>query len=123
VVAKFKEAGFENIDTNKQEDLIVGWLRSDGQVAHITIGGSENFRQGDAFRVDSKVIVTYHTFKQDESQKEEDKKEDKKEESKKEEAKEDSKKEESSTSESKKEESTTSDSKKEDTSETQTDKK
>ena len=125
VVAKFKEAGFENIDINKQEDLIVGWLRSDGQVAHITIGGSENFRQGDAFRVDSKVIVTYHTFKQDESQKEEDKKEDKKEESKKEESKkeeskEDSKKEESSTSESKKEESTTSDSKKEDTSETQT---
>jgi hypothetical protein len=113
VIAKFKEAGFENIDTKAQEDLITGWLHSDGSVARITIGGNEKFNQGDAFRVDSKVIITYHTFpkddKKEESKKEEDKKEESKtEDTKKEDSKEDtSKKEDTSSDSSKKDDSKT----------------
>lgn len=62
VVDRFKNAGFTNITTEKDEDLITGWITKDGSVESVAIGGVDDFESGDAFGKDTEVVVRYHTF-------------------------------------------------------------
>lgn len=65
VVEQLKGAGFTNITTEKIEDLVTGWLVSDGEVEKVLIGSEDNFSEGDKFNKDVKIVVTYHTFKKE----------------------------------------------------------
>ena len=64
VIRELKDAGFENIDTEKLYDLINGWFVKDGQVDRVSIAGNAEFTKGDIFAKDAHIIVTYHTFKE-----------------------------------------------------------
>ncbi|MDD6060070.1 MAG: DUF4839 domain-containing protein [Ruminococcus sp.] len=62
IVEKFRDAGFVNIKTVKIEDLITGWLTSDGEVEEVAINNSTDFEEGDFFIPEAEIIINYHTF-------------------------------------------------------------
>lgn len=62
IVKQFEDAGFTNVQTVKIEDLITGWLTSDGEVEEVTIDGSAEFLEGDYYIADVEIIISYHTF-------------------------------------------------------------
>jgi len=57
------EMGFKNIEYNLIDDLIIGFLVSEGEVENVFINGNSSFKKGDHFHEDSKVLISYHTFK------------------------------------------------------------
>jgi len=65
VVKQFKKAGFVNIDTEAQPDIVIGLLVSDGDVAEVAIDGKTSFDEGDKFSRSAEVIVRYHTYPED----------------------------------------------------------
>lgn len=67
VYENLKELGFYNIEFKVIEDLITGWLVSDGEVEYVSIDGEDSFRRGDIFDKNSQVVIAYHTFKSDTS--------------------------------------------------------
>ena len=62
-VESLKKNGFVNIEIEANKDLIFGWINKDGEVDSILINEDDEFETGDSFKVDSKVKVVYHTFK------------------------------------------------------------
>lgn len=62
VVENLRTNGFTNIQTEKIEDLILGWLTKDGEVESVKIGENSDFVQGDKFPKDASILVSYHTF-------------------------------------------------------------
>ena len=58
----FREAGFEYITLQTQEDLITGWITKDGSVESVSINGETSFSDSASFRVDAEIIITYHTL-------------------------------------------------------------
>ncbi len=67
VQLQLEKAGFTNIKIKSIDDLITGWLTSDGEVENVSIDGVTDFSENDAFDKDSKVVITYHTFKEESS--------------------------------------------------------
>lgn len=65
VVRELEDMGFTNVDTMRQEDLVLGWLTKDGEVAKVSINGDTDFAEGDVFPKDANVVVTYHTFEEE----------------------------------------------------------
>lgn len=65
VVTRFQTAGFTNITTEPIEDLIFGWLTSDGEVEEVSINGRTSFGASASFAPDAKVVIRYHTFPSD----------------------------------------------------------
>ena len=63
VVRQFEAAGFRNIHRVAIPDLINGWLKKDLSVEDVTIKGNKNFLKFELYRVDSEILITYHTFK------------------------------------------------------------
>ena len=63
LVGKLENAGFVNVTTIPDCDLITGWITKDGSVESIKIDYDENFSQNDLFRPDVRIYITYHTFK------------------------------------------------------------
>lgn len=63
VVTSFKNAGFANITTVADPDLITGWITKDGSVEEIAVNGDTSFDENDRYRPDCEVVITYHTFK------------------------------------------------------------
>lgn len=63
VLAELENIGFTNIETKENPDLITGWISNEGDVDRVSIDGDYNFDEGDKFSKDAKVIITYHTFK------------------------------------------------------------
>lgn len=59
----FKSAGFENIKLVKQDDLIIGIVKKEGEVENVSINGDTSFGAGEFFDRDATVIITYHTAK------------------------------------------------------------
>lgn len=64
VVKAYQEAGFTNIKLEILDDLIFGWLTKDGAIESVVINGETKFSEGNAYRPDAEVIITYHTFPQ-----------------------------------------------------------
>lgn len=62
IVKRFKDAGFTNVQTEKIDDLITGWLVSDGETEKVTIDGSSEFVTGESYIADVEIIISYHTF-------------------------------------------------------------
>lgn len=69
-VEELESAGFTNVQTKALGDLITGWLKDDGEVEKIRIDGSNNFSKGDWFPADTKILITYHSFPEEEPQEE-----------------------------------------------------
>lgn len=58
----FKKSGFDNIQLEKVEDLIFGWLNEDGEVKEVSIDGETEFTTSKWFPQDAEVVIRYHTF-------------------------------------------------------------
>lgn len=65
VLNELKNAGFTNVQTAENPDLVVGWITKDGEVERVSINGDYDFEEGDIFPKDAKVLISYHTFKND----------------------------------------------------------
>lgn len=63
VLEEFENAGFINISTIVEYDIVTGWLTDDGEVKSVTINGEKKFDSYDKYRLDAEVVVTYHTLK------------------------------------------------------------
>ena len=62
VVTRFKQAGFTNIETKAQEDLIAGWIAKEDEVDKVAIDGKTDFGASDDFDPAAKVVIAYHAF-------------------------------------------------------------
>ena len=63
VVAAFENAGFVDVRENVIRDLTFGWLKKDGAVDSVTVAGESKYRMDNSYRVDTPIVVTYHTLK------------------------------------------------------------
>lgn len=65
VEKELKDKGFTNIKINTSYELNTGWLDSAGinDVKEISIGGNSEFKSGDVFKKNAKVIIVYKDFK------------------------------------------------------------
>jgi hypothetical protein len=66
IVAKFENAGFTNVKTEKLEDLVFGWLTEDGEVEEVSINGETTFSADSRYPSDATIVVSYHTFEEEE---------------------------------------------------------
>lgn len=64
---EFENAGFVNVTTVIEYDIVTGWLTDDGEVESVTINGEEKFDSYDEYRLDAEVVVTYHTWEKNKS--------------------------------------------------------
>ncbi len=62
VIDELEALGFTNITTVIMDDLITGWMTSDGEVEFVSIGGDNEFAAGSYFSPDTRILVSYHTF-------------------------------------------------------------
>lgn len=67
VVNEFKDQGFTNIKTEVLDDLVTGWLVKDGEVESVSVDGSEGYSADKWYPNDVEVVVTYHTFPDEEA--------------------------------------------------------
>lgn len=63
VVTQFKSAGFTNVSAEADPDLVVGLLHDDGDVEEVSIDGDTDFESSEEFDPAVKVVIRYHTFK------------------------------------------------------------
>lgn len=42
VISSFEDAGFVNIKTEVEYDIVTGWISEDGEVKSVTIDGEKN---------------------------------------------------------------------------------
>lgn len=64
VISDLESAGFTNIKTVVLDDLVTGWITSDGETEEVEVAGEISFAADDKFLKDAEVTVTYHTFPQ-----------------------------------------------------------
>ena len=64
---QFLDAGFVNVRTEVIYDIITGWITKDGSVESVSINGDTDFSEYASYRPDVEVIITYHTFKKNQS--------------------------------------------------------
>ena len=62
VVTQLETAGFTNVQTEADEDLITGWLNKENSVERVSVNGDTDFYASDRFPPDAKIVVTYHAF-------------------------------------------------------------
>ncbi len=71
VQKSFEDAGFTNVQTDKIDDLIFGWLTKDGEIEKVLVDNSDNFSKGSWIASDTEIIISYHTFPEKEEKVEE----------------------------------------------------
>lgn len=59
VKKNLSEAGFTSISTKKQYDIFFGWTK-EGAVESVSIDGNTDFEEGDVFKKDADIVITYH---------------------------------------------------------------
>ncbi len=64
-----EKAGFENVQTVADYDLILGILHKEGEVEKITVDGSEKFDEQKDYRIDTEIVIVYHDFKRNKKEK------------------------------------------------------
>ncbi len=69
-VTLFENAGFTNITTEEIDDLIFGWLKNDGDVESVSVGGDTDYSTSTWYPNDTPVRISYHTFSKEEETKE-----------------------------------------------------
>lgn len=59
VIKKLENLGFTNIEEKPMYDIELGWT-DEGEVDNVKIDGKDDYKRGDVFKNDVKVIVSYH---------------------------------------------------------------
>ena len=59
----FTDAGFINVKTVAEHDLVTGWITKDGSIESISVDGNTSFESYNHFRPDVEVVIKYHTYK------------------------------------------------------------
>lgn len=68
IVDDFTEAGFVNVTAVPLKDITENdWLVSEGEYDQITVDGSASFREGDIHPADVEIIITYHSYAENET--------------------------------------------------------
>ena len=62
VQAAFKNAGFINVKTEAEYDILLGWFTKDGEVDSVVVGGDKEYESWSRYKVNTEVVITYHTF-------------------------------------------------------------
>lgn len=68
VQTELSKAGFTNISFEILYDIVIGWTE-EGEVDSISVGGNTEFEQGDIFKKDVSIVITYHMKKEDDPNK------------------------------------------------------
>ena len=63
VIDEFENAGFVNVTTVVEYDIVTGWLKDEGEVKSVTINEEEKFNSYNEYRLDAEVVITYHALK------------------------------------------------------------
>lgn len=58
-----QKLGFTEIHVKPIPDLTTGWLKKDGAIEKIVIGGMQSFAKNSVFPYDITITIEYHTFK------------------------------------------------------------
>ncbi|WP_034449378.1 hypothetical protein [Butyrivibrio sp. AE2032] len=61
----FEKLGFDNIEFKRNDDAL-GLIFEEGSVESVTINGKSDFKKGDVFCHDAKIVITVHTKKDNE---------------------------------------------------------
>lgn len=64
----FESAGFKNIETMPEDDLVKGWLKKEDGVSEIIIEGNPKYSSKKEYPVDSQIIIKYHSFKEQDTE-------------------------------------------------------
>lgn len=64
VQTELSEAGFTNISFEILYDIVIGWTE-EGEVDSVSVGGNTEFEQGDIFKKDVAIVITYHMPEED----------------------------------------------------------
>ena len=67
VVKILEDAGYTNVKTEVIDDLVTGWLTKEDSVERVSIDGHTDFNKGDKFAKDAEIVVTYHTFPEEDA--------------------------------------------------------
>lgn len=59
----FKDAGFINVSTEVEYDIITGWLTDDGEVESVIVDGDKKYDSSEEYKLNSDVVINYHTFR------------------------------------------------------------
>ncbi len=68
VQTELSKAGFTNISFEILYDIVIGWT-DEGEVDSISVGGNTEFEQGDIFKKDVAIVITYHMKEEDDPNK------------------------------------------------------
>lgn len=68
VQKELAEAGYTNISFKILYDIILGWTK-EGEVDSISVDGNTEFEQGDIFKKDAAIVITYHMKETDDPDK------------------------------------------------------
>lgn len=68
VQTELSEAGFTNISFEILYDIELGWT-DEGEVDSISVDGNTEFEQGDIFKKDAAIVITYHMKEEDDPSK------------------------------------------------------
>lgn len=68
VQTELAEAGFTNISFEILYDIVFGWTE-EGEVDSVSVGGKTEFAQGDIFKKDVAIVITYHMPEEDDPNK------------------------------------------------------
>lgn len=68
VQTELSEAGFTNISFDVVYDIVFGWTK-EGEVDSISVNGNTEFKQGDIFKKDASIVITYHMKEEDDPNK------------------------------------------------------
>ncbi|HIX29949.1 MAG TPA: DUF4839 domain-containing protein [Candidatus Blautia stercoravium] len=68
VQTELSEAGFTNISFEILYDIVIGWTE-EGEVDSVSVGGNTEFEQGDIFKKDVAIVITYHMPEEDDPNK------------------------------------------------------
>lgn len=60
---RLQQLGFTEIYEKPIRDLVTGWVKKDGTVEKVIIGGLNPFKKKSIFPYDVEIVIEYHTFK------------------------------------------------------------
>ena len=60
-LSEFETAGFYNIEMVGQGDLVTGWINHENEIVSVTID-DDTFIEGEQFSREAHVVITYHSF-------------------------------------------------------------
>ncbi len=67
IVSQLEEAGFTNVKEEPLGDLITGWINDEGEVDEVSVEGDTVFSTDSRYLPDTEIVVSYHTFPDEEN--------------------------------------------------------